>query len=482
MHIYCVLSTLFLQPLFALLTTVLLPSDLRKNASISILDGTNTTSNVLANSDSLPLSTSLTFHLFGSQIPSSAVNAAFGGAITKVYPFLHKQPDDPITGGEFRYRAIGGNVQIDVTAAVRHGISWQQLNSILRQVSSFMNGDVDRRPHMQELLFEVLKDGTKTGEGLISYHPSHGIQSRDPTPAPKNTNDTKLLLALTDPSIDTQTGNAFHFPIPNTPFILIIGFLGDAIPISGVWAAFEGAHTQIIGPLGQHPSSPIPGERFEYGEQGVRITVLVKRGTIMTWKQLSWVLGGMYGFITGAPGHYQLLTCEISFTGHGMVGFASVWYYPPSLQVTKRTLNTTAHLLLIPNTSPWISFAVPDTPLVLNFTYIGSSIPQHDLDDTILTALNQIRPSWQRYGPYPVPGNQFFRALNGVRISIFANVPHVMSWIELHGIVLGLYLFVNGREYHRRLNFDVEDVRAGKLAYGTVRYKAPRVVGSGGVD
>ena len=130
--------------------------------------------------------------------------------------------------------------------------------------------------------------------------------------------------------------NAIHFRIPNTPFKLVFGFFGDLIPVLEVSAAFEGAHLQILGPLGQHPASPIPGDRFVYGRSGVRISVIVNKSTVMTWRQLSTVLGGLYGFMVGPPEHFQLLTCEIAFTGHGNMGFASVWYYPPSLQVTKR--------------------------------------------------------------------------------------------------------------------------------------------------
>ena len=478
MHILYALSTLFLQPLLTFPTTVLSPSSLRNDSSVPLLNATNITSSLLTGSDSHPSPILLTFDLFGSQIPSSAVNAAFSGATTRIYPFLQNRPDDPIANDDFRYRAIGGSVQISVTAVVRHGLSWRQLSSVLRQTSSFMNGHPGGgQPHMQELAFEIIENGTRVGEGLVSYRPSRGIQSQDFSMVNlKNANDTTLLVAPTDLSLDTPTANAIHFQIPNTPFKLIFGFLGDAIPVSSdVWTAFEGAHSQIVGSLGRHPASPIPGERFEYSQRGVRITVLVNRGTTMTWKQLSWVLGGMYGFMMGKPEHYQLLTCEISFTGHGNVGFASVWYYPPRLQVTERALLDTT--VLVPNPQGVIRFPVPNTPIIITFKYFGLPIPWRELQDAILAALDQIGPSWRAHGADPMPGNHFFRALDGVRISIFANVPHVMSWIQLHDTVWGLMLFVTGAQggaaYYRVLNFDVDDVRAGTLAYGMVRYSAP---------
>ena len=152
-----------------------------------------------------------------------------------------------------------------------------------------------------------------------------------------NTTDSNFLPSPTPLSFDLfgSRANAIHFQIPNTPFKLIFGFFGDLIPVSEVSAAFEGAHLQILGPLGQHPTSPIPGDQFVYGRSGVRISVLVNKTTVMTWRQLSTVLGGLYGFMVGPPEHFQLLTCEVSFTGHGKMGYASVWYYPPRLQVTK---------------------------------------------------------------------------------------------------------------------------------------------------
>lgn len=482
MHTLCAISTLFLQPLLTVPTTVFLPSDVGNKSSNSPQDAINTSSNGLTGSNSLPSPTSLTFDLFGSQIPSSAVNAAFNGAVTRISPFLQNQPDDPITNNNFQYRAVGGSVQIGVTGVLNHLLSWQQLNSVLRQASGFMNGDLGAsRQHMQELSFEIIKDGTKIGDGLVSYHPSLGLESGDSMP-PKmtNANNTGLLLPATDHSLSSMTANVIPFPIPDTPFTLMFGFLGDAIPISNVWAAFEGAHAQIISPLGEHPASPVPGGLFEYDKENVRISVLAGRGIVMTWKQLSWVLGGIYGFMAGTPEHYQLLTCEIVFVGHASVGFASVDYYPASLEVKKRALlNTTISLPLAPDISV-TPFPVPKTPIIITFSYFGKSIPSRVLDDVMWTLLDQIGLSYREHGTDPIPGNHFFRAMKGVRVMIFANVPHVISWIELHSILWGLTLFVTGAdtgdEQHRVLTFDVNDVRAGKVAYGTLRYSAPRMV------
>ena len=328
MHIFCALSSLLIRPLLAIPTTVLSPSDLRRDISISLLEPTDTSSNLLTDSNSLPSPCSLIFDLFGSQLPSTAVNAAFRGAITKIQPSLHSRPEDPITNDDFQYRTTGGSIQIGVTAILRHEISWQRLDSVLRQTSSFMNGDpTPIQQHMQELSFQIINDGILIGEGLISYRPPRRLRSRDPSTG--NLKGTELLVLPTGPSLNVSTLNAIPFRIPGTSFKLFFGFLGDAIPAERVWAAFEGAHSEIIVPLGQRPSSPIDGARFDYIEQGVRITVLVNIGRIITWKQLSWVLGGMYGFITTPPGHYQLLTCEIANLGNAKLGFASMWYYPP---------------------------------------------------------------------------------------------------------------------------------------------------------
>ena len=468
MHTLCALSTLFLQTIFTVPTTVLPLSDARNEGLISSLDATNP-SNDLTVSNSLPSSTSLIFDLFGAQIPSSAVNAAFNGAITRIYPFLQNHPNDPITDDNFQYRALGGSVQVGVTAAPRHRVSWRQLDSVLRQVASFMNGDLGAsRQHMQELSFQIIEGGTKMGDGLVSYHPSPGLQSANSTLVNlTNSNDTTLLLATNDPSVNSLTANAIPFRIPDTPFILEFGFLGRAIPISNVHSAFAGAHSDIINPLAQHPTSPIPGDRFDYEKDGVRIIVLADKEIIMTWKQLSWVLGGIYSFMSGTPERYRILACHIEFIGHGNVGVASVGYSPPSLEVTKRAL-------------VFVPFPVPNTPIIINFKYLGSRIPWREVVDAIWAALDEIGPSYRAHGTDPVPGNHFFRTQKGVSITIFVNAPLVMSWIQLYGIFRGLLLFVTGADpgdaHPRVLNFDVDDVRIGHLAHGMLRYSAPGMV------
>ena len=290
-----------------------------------------TTLSLLRSSDSLSSPISLTFETFGPQIPSAAVNAAFGGAITKIYPFLHSRPDDPITDDEFKYQAVGGGVSIGVVAALRHGITWQILNTVLRRVSGFMNGVVGGRQHMQALTFEISRGGDRVGEGFVLYRPGHPLLGL-------KDNETEPLVARAAPSLNLSTVNATHYQIPDTNIKLVFGFFGDTIPDQDVSSAFEGVHSQILYPLSLNPGLPIPNNRFDYGRSGVRITVLANRRDSMTWRRLSQVLGGLYGFMQGPPEHKQFLTCEIFEIGHGNRGYASVWYNPPSLQVTKRAL------------------------------------------------------------------------------------------------------------------------------------------------
>lgn len=337
MHILSALSALLLQPLLTVPTTERSLSDVLNKSFISSLDATNFSSS-LTGSNSLASSIFLTFDLFGFQIPSSAVNAAFNGAIARIHPFLQNQPNAPITNDNFQYRAVGGSVQIGITGAPHQRVSWQQVDSVLRQAASFMNGDLGAsRQHFQELSFEIINDGTKIGEGLVTYHRSPGLQSANSMLANlTNSNDTRLISAATDPSINLLTTDPIPFPIPDTPFTLIFGFLSQAIPTPSVEAAFEGVHSEIFGSVAEHPTSRIPGDRFEYDKDFVHIIVVANQGIWMTWKQLSWVLGGLYGFMTGTPEHCQILACDIVFTGHGNIGFAAVGYYPPSLEVTKR--------------------------------------------------------------------------------------------------------------------------------------------------
>lgn len=309
MHILSlyILSALLLRPLLAVPTT------------LSLLTGFN--------SPRSPIS--LKFEPFGPQIPSAAVNAAFGGAITKIYPLLHTRPDDPITNDEFDYQAVSGSVHIGVVAALRHGITWQILDTVLRRVSDFMNGAVGGRQHMQALNFEVSKGGNRVGEGFVLYRPN------PPLFRLKDANDTELLVSR---SLNLSTVNAIHYRIPDTNTKLVFGFFGDAIPNSGVSSAFEGAHSQIVYPLSLNPTLPVPNNRFDYSRSGVRITVLASRLTNMTWRQLSQILGGLYGFMQGPPERNQVLTCEIYEVGHGNKGYASIWYSPPNIQVTRRAL------------------------------------------------------------------------------------------------------------------------------------------------
>ena len=323
MYTLCALFTLFFKLLLAIPTTALYPS----NSSTDLIGSAFL---------SWPNSLKLTFDLHGSRIPSPAVNAAFNGAITRIHPFLLNQPNDRIQNNNFQFRAVGDSVQIGVTGAPRHQVSWQQLDSVLRQAASFMNGDPGTgRPHMQELSFEIIKGETTIGDGLVSYRPLRGLQSGPSTLANlTNLNRTGLLLSATDPSLDTPTLNGIPYRIPDTPFTLNFRYFGAAIPSSKVSAAFEGAHSEIVGFLAQHPDSPIPTIGFDYFRQGVLITVLAYSAIIMTWTQLSSILGGMYGFMMGTPEHYQILACDVLFIGRGSVGVASV-AFPPSLKVTE---------------------------------------------------------------------------------------------------------------------------------------------------
>ncbi|KAM0797288.1 hypothetical protein BDR22DRAFT_965503 [Usnea florida] len=224
---------------------------------------------------SSPTSLKLTFDLHGSQIPSPAVNAAFNGAITRIHPFLQIQPNSRIPGNDFQFRPVGGSVQIGVTGAPRHQVTWQQLDSVLRQAASFMNGDLGTgRRHMQELSFEIIQDRTTIGDGLVSYRPVRGLQPGQLMPADlTNLNGTGLLLSATDPSLYKPTVNGILYPIPNTSFTLNFRFFGTTIPISNVSAAFEGAHSQILGSLAREPDSPIPLNGFDYVGNGVRISI-----------------------------------------------------------------------------------------------------------------------------------------------------------------------------------------------------------------
>ena len=323
MYTLCALFTLFFKILLAIPTTALFPSN-----SINLTDSAFISS---------PNSLKLTFDLHGSQIPSPAVNAAFNGAITRIHPFLQTQPNGRIPNNDFQFRPVGGSVQIGVTGAPHHQVTWQQLDSVLRQAASFMNGDLGTgRPHMQELSFEITQGGTTIGDGLVSYRPRHGLGSGNSTPANlTNLNRTGLLLSATDPSLYTPTVNGIFYRIPNTPFTLNFRFFGAAIPISNVSAAFEGAHSQILGSLAQDPDSPIPVLGFDYFLQGVRITVSTYSVMTMTWTQLSSVLGGMYGFMMGTPERYQVLACDVLFIGRGSVGLASISNYPRKPKVTE---------------------------------------------------------------------------------------------------------------------------------------------------
>ena len=286
---------------------------------------------------SSPTSLKLTFDLYGSQIPSPAVNAAFNGAITRIHPFLQTQPDGRIPGNDFQFRPVGGSVQIGVTGAPRHQVTWQQLDSVLRQAAGFMNGDLGTgRRHMQELSFEIIQDGTMIGDGLVSYRPVRGLQSGYLTPANlTDLNRTGLLLSATDPSLYKPTVNGILYPIPNTPFTLNFRFFGATIPISNVSAAFEGAHSQILGFQVRDPDSHVPLTGFDYFRNRVRITVSTYSVVTMTWTQLSSVLGGMYGFMMGTPEHYQVLACDVLFIGRGSVGLASISDHPRKRKVTE---------------------------------------------------------------------------------------------------------------------------------------------------
>ena len=107
-------------------------------------------------------------------------------------------------------------MHIAVVVALRHGITWQTLNTVLRRVSGFMNGVVGGRQHMQSLTFEIFKGEDRVGEGFVLYRPDRPLLSL------KGAN----LVARAAPSLNLSTVDAIHYKIPETNTKLIFGFFG----------------------------------------------------------------------------------------------------------------------------------------------------------------------------------------------------------------------------------------------------------------
>ena len=309
MHILYTLSTLFLQPLLAIPATA----------------------PILTSPDSLASPISLTFDLFGSRIPSSAVNALFRGAITKIQPFLQHRPDDPITDDEFWYRTVGGSVRIGVAAAVRHAISWQDLDTALRKVSGFMNGDVGGSQHMQELTFEISKGGNRVGEGFVL--------SDAPPIDLKDADDTGLLLARADLTLavlNTTAHSALkplqvgsQFPVPDSSIIIDFRYCRVIIPPDVLDDTLSAMLDQIDRFLPAQKAEPIPGNTLFKAHEGVRVTIFAKVGKVLSWDQVHSIVKGLVLIVTEAVDFRRTMKFEAEDFHTGRFAYGQVQYRPP---------------------------------------------------------------------------------------------------------------------------------------------------------
>ncbi len=323
-------------------------------------------------------------------------------------------------------------------------------------------------------------------------------------------------------STKDATKNATQLQLLTTPatpldivtyrkIILAFTSLGRAIPQAEVEWTFAGADQAINDHVEAHPEERIPNGRFEYRRENGNMLMLIvaNMGEDITWKELSRVLLSLYRFMSGGAGvpdeHYQALEFKIQAVPSTDVGFGLIWYFPPGLgNAQKRAsllpLTSIANEtnLLVPNATSLLlgqnandepmPFPIARTTLLLDFYFLGNSIPPDIVKSTLQGALAKVRPfldSGRENDPITDSHYQYsFPPRRGVEIrvavTVFTYHHQTISWRQLFGVLFGLYQFATSfsennltQEHYQVLGFRIFDDILGKLGLGTISFDKP---------
>ncbi len=457
---------------------------------------------------SVPLTTSVPFAyrnilfdftFFGGAIPKREVETLLTSADEAITDFVDEHPFDSIANNRFEHRAPGGNTLISIQANVGKSITWTQLFQMLQGLYRFMIGIGVRQQHCQVLDFFVAMPGQESvGLGVVRYFPRNKdrIQRRG-TVSASIPGGTVLQLPNGSSSLPASTVNAMPllWPIPKTSLVLSIHYVGIPIPEQNVKATLQGAMAEVRPwSTSEDRDEAIHDGAFDWtlppNGDGTRtgVTVLAYHNCIVSWKQLSEVLFGLYQFTTAfhanAEQHFQVLGFRIINKFQLMIGVGTLSYYPRRLAaVEKRASNAGQDSLqLLTLTSPALAagatqssilWSVRDTIVVLDIVFLGQHIPNLHIIEALGSAQKYIANIVREQPHAPIINDRFNFKPEGsdAYINIVTTHHRDISWLELSQVLFGVMQFCED-EHQRVLVFDI-DIGGMRVGFGTLLYFEP---------
>ena len=522
----CIFTPVLQLILCALLSsTAALPTliSLVDDSSLQKASATPTSTGLVPLGTAVPfryLNIVLVFTNFGKGIPRNEVVDTLAGADRIATDYLDTEPEEAIPQNRFEYRLPQGNVLLAIGGPVEKEIIWRQLYRVLQALIRFMTLlKPPSGPHYQELNFDIqISDGGgKLGSGVIWYFPP------DPEDVQNGTITTPILavsngsllqertisnpaLAVSDSSLlafnqsrnltlDLGSDDDVLYPITGTSMTLDFYYFGLGLPRALVTANLEGALAKAREySQGPFENYTIKNNRFYLLTGGatyrIASTVYPLNGHQITWLELFHVLDGLRQFIFGIneeSTHFQMLGYRILDNIQGKIGVGTLAYYdpgPPAVdrrampdgegspgsvltQIAKPTNQTSLSVIEdhIPDRIPW---RIPETDLTLTFTVAGREVPVVEL--LALLAATQLRIAANATATSDGPiGN--FRYQNGpgtLVISFLTYKRMIITWLNLHRILVGLGQFCAEEGHSRAWGFQISTTIQGTVGLGVI--------------
>lgn len=441
------------------------------------------------------------FTVFEDPIPKDEVGKVLKSADEAIADLVDDSPSQTISNNRFEHRAPNGNTLVSIQAKTGKEITWAQLYRVLQGLSRFMVGMGAREQHCRVLDFAIAIAGMgRVGFGVVRYFPrlKDQVQKRSIMPASNALLNKTVLYSLngsSSSSASTVNPPPLPWPIPRTSLLLSFHFLGMPIPEQNVKATLQGAIAEVRPwSTSEDMDDAMQNDAFDWtlppNGDGTRtgVTVLAYHNCVITWKQLSQILFGLYQFTTALDvdggQHFHVLGFRIINQFNVKIGVGTLSYYPRRVTNVERRASDAgqdySQLLTLklpalatgPTQTP-IRWPVRDTSVVLDFKYLGQDIPSPHIIETLSNAQIYIAHAVREQPSAPIVTNRFH--FKPPRSNVYINVVTIqhgrISWPELSQVLFGVMQFCD-HGHHQVLVFDV-DIEGARAGFGTLLYVDP---------
>ena len=330
-------------------------------------------------------------------------------------------------------------------------------------------------------------------------------------------NGTVIGLPVVSVPGSSPTAGVPWIPVSLSTRNLVLAFIqrGRSIPENEVKETLVDADQAIAELALKHPTERITNDRFEYHRPNGKMLISIQTfsGEMITWKELTRILHGLYQYMTATGGpqeitetHYQTLEFEIEARGQEKpnIAYGLVWYIDPTGSEIQKRATLPLSNLTSPRPSNETAIHLPSTPLVLpgaqdeptvfpiprsslrlNIYYSGPSIPARSVEATLQGAMAFVRPYLNGPTEKDPMENDAFRwvlplsrkAGIPVAVTVLSYHRHLISWRQLFDVLFGLFAFATTfgtdlrQSHYQVLGFRIlEQNTLQQLGVGTLSY------------